>query len=848
MSEEFFVTQTIPVSSDFGITGATAMVDERTGKIYTRNLQNQVIDITSSSNQSFAASGSGAITDTVQNVLRERISVLRFIPANLHAGIRDGTGTTDLASYIALAITAAAGKCLLWPAGYYYIASTKIEVTTSQIWMGDGLGATEIEWNAGPASSVCLDVFGPDPVDVGVAPNSVAAGDATLVFASDPGTLTGLLLIRDSANSSFSGFRTDYKNGEIVEILSQSTVTITPRNRLMGTYTASSTFKAFTFAPIIFQTKGITFTFPSDSNLGARFRQIRHLEIDGCKATGASLETVEVGQYCFQGKLINSHAVNNAAASADQYGFALEGVQDFDIIGCSAMAARHGLSMGGSAIPNRQVRVTGGRYEHTNEAAGQYGIDCHGNAEFVTFTNVQATGAFLAGDNIKWKGGQIFGNGYGITIREMLGSNFEVDGADIKTYFANPSAARPNGVGFASGASSASTTRGGHLRVRNNNIEYTGTDARPGIYLVYESGFASGATTDVTVEGNNVLLTTALATAVVVQGITTSAGSLRSIKVRNNPGVRGGGFDLRHGTAILLDDNDQSGGTDVGALIRNSSTAATDQVAYARRNRFSACAFAGISVLGDATNKFVQVKLEDNDFSGVSATNQGSASNECAIVAANVTTLTMDRNTNPTAGANQTFSYNIASTVATAFVRDNRSAISGGPILAATTILQKGNQWQADAGFSHVDTTAVGNVGSGTDTLMTVSMPVGTWAKAKSGVRIVGWGTTANNSNPKTVKLQLSGSDILTTALTVSQAGKWFVEAFIIATGTDTQDYVSKLNEYGTTVQTDCENGNLALNDGAALTINFTGAVTDGGGGINNNDIVQEGFIVEPLR
>lgn len=798
---------------------------------------------TGSSLVGFVQSGT-AQTDTVQNRLRQTISVLDYIPPALHDAIKAGTNTTDLASYVVLAVAAATGKTLLWPAGYYYIAAARTEVTTSQLWRGDGEGVTEIEWAAAPASgdSVNLEVYGPSLSSISQDPNSVAIGDATVVFGADPGTLTGLLVLRDSANSSFSGFRTDYKAGEIVEVASQVTATITLKSRTLGAYTASSTFDAFSYSPIVFQIEGIKCTFPSGVNLGMRMRRVTDWRIENCEFVGAALETVELGEYCYNGRAINSKAYNNATAASDQYGWALGGVQDADFIGCYGRASRHALSMGGSAIPNRAIRVTGGKFELTSEAQGLAAIDCHGNSEWVEFVGVQAEGAMLAGDNIKWSGGQIFGRGYGIGLREMLGSSFEIEGVDIKTYFANPNSSRGNGVSFESGATSANTTRGGHLRIRNNTIVYAGSSARPGIYLVYETGFVLGATTDVTVDGNEVRLTTAQATAVEVKGLATVAGSLRSIRCVRNPGVRNGGFDLRFATAIWCDDNDQSGGTDVGALIRNLSTLATDQVAYVRRNRFSACAFAGVRIQGDTSNKFVQVKVQDNDFDAVCATNQGAQANEAPIVASDVTTLLVERNTAPSAGANQTYDLSLTSTVDTAIVRDNRGTKNDVLILPAA-LLQDGNSWQGDeGGVPTVNTTAVGNVGGGTDTLMTASMRTGTWARPKSGIRITGWGTTANTAATKTVTLVAGSSTILTTALTTNQAGKWFVEAIVLSTGTDTQDYVSKLNEYGATAQTDCENGSLTLNDGGPLSVSFTGTAT------NNDDIVQEGMVIEPLR
>jgi hypothetical protein len=151
-------------------------------------------------------------------------------------------------------------------------------------------------------------------------------------------------------------------------------------------------------------------------------------------------------------------------------------------------------------------------------------------------------------------------------------------------------------------------------------------------------------------------------------------------------------------------------------------------------------------------------------------------------------------------------------------------------------------------------TTAVGNVGAGEDNLISLatwSGSIGTSVADQNGVpravRVKAWGTTANNANPKTVKLVANTSTLLTTALTVSQVGVWEIEAVIHATGDNAQKYYAKLLQGGTTTLVDVENGTLTLTDSAAITYKCTGTVTDGGGGINNDDIVQEGMTVEFL-
>ena len=72
---------------------------------------------------SFTASGTGAVSRTVAGKLQERVSVLDYIPTNLHAGIKAGTDTSDLTAYFQAAldaVTTAGGGEIFVPEGTYY--------------------------------------------------------------------------------------------------------------------------------------------------------------------------------------------------------------------------------------------------------------------------------------------------------------------------------------------------------------------------------------------------------------------------------------------------------------------------------------------------------------------------------------------------------------------------------------------------------------------------------------------------------------------------------------------------------------------------------------------------------
>ena len=142
-------------------------------------------------------------------------------------------------------------------------------------------------------------------------------------------------------------------------------------------------------------------------------------------------------------------------------------------------------------------------------------------------------------------------------------------------------------------------------------------------------------------------------------------------------------------------------------------------------------------------------------------------------------------------------------------------------------------------GTANVNTTAVGNVGIGTDDLMTYSLPANSLSANGKGVRITVWGTAANNANAKTVTVAFGATTLVSTALTASQADVWWAEAIVIRTGAATQEAFAELTQGGTVTLSDVEQSNPAETLSGAVTIKCTGTATA------NDDIVQEGMVVE---
>jgi hypothetical protein len=98
--------------------------------------------LTQSALQEFLQDGTDAVPRTVQSKLRDRVSVLDFIPSALHAGIKAGTNTTDLHGYITAAIAAA--YAIHAPTGTY-LTSEDIALPDDRHFFGDGPGRTIIK-------------------------------------------------------------------------------------------------------------------------------------------------------------------------------------------------------------------------------------------------------------------------------------------------------------------------------------------------------------------------------------------------------------------------------------------------------------------------------------------------------------------------------------------------------------------------------------------------------------------------------------------------------------------------------------------------------------------------------
>lgn len=142
-------------------------------------------------------------------------------------------------------------------------------------------------------------------------------------------------------------------------------------------------------------------------------------------------------------------------------------------------------------------------------------------------------------------------------------------------------------------------------------------------------------------------------------------------------------------------------------------------------------------------------------------------------------------------------------------------------------------------GSLNVNTTDVGNVGTGADNLMTYSVPAGTLSNNGDYIEFSFTFTFATNANNKTVKVVYGATEIYTSTAQPQNDGSMEVKGKIIRTGATTQKVIVTATTDGT-LFTDLANYTTAAETlSGAVTLKATGEAT------SDNDIINRILVVK---
>ena len=137
------------------------------------------------------------------------------------------------------------------------------------------------------------------------------------------------------------------------------------------------------------------------------------------------------------------------------------------------------------------------------------------------------------------------------------------------------------------------------------------------------------------------------------------------------------------------------------------------------------------------------------------------------------------------------------------------------------------------------DTTAVGNVTTGEDDLITYSIPANTMGTNGDYISFRASGTIANSINAKRLRVKYGGTTVMDTGaagIPISAAIQWVVEGEIIRTGATTQKCNASLTTNNATLATYSGYSTAAETLSGAVTLKLTGEA------VATDDIIQETF------
>ena len=183
-------------------------------------------------------------------------------------------------------------------------------------------------------------------------------------------------------------------------------------------------------------------------------------------------------------------------------------------------------------------------------------------------------------------------------------------------------------------------------------------------------------------------------------------------------------------------------------------------------------------------------------------------------------------------------------------------AIGGGTPAAGTfstliantgTVLVGGSTTQASIGNTvNINTTIVGNVGTGTDDLMTYTMPASAFSANGKTIEVIACGTLANNANAKALIFNF-GTAIASSTMSISIDGRWWFHGVVSRTGSSTQDINFSLTEVPAGISSSDRAKVVTTltateTDTNAIVVKFTATAT------SNNDVTQDFMMVRFLN
>ena len=137
------------------------------------------------------------------------------------------------------------------------------------------------------------------------------------------------------------------------------------------------------------------------------------------------------------------------------------------------------------------------------------------------------------------------------------------------------------------------------------------------------------------------------------------------------------------------------------------------------------------------------------------------------------------------------------------------------------------------------NTTSVGNVGVGEDTLITHLVLAASLVTTGSYLEISAWGTVAANANNKTIKLKFGTTTLVDTTAVAANSGSWYITAKIVRVTATSQQCIASIISDNALITNSATYTDAIENLDSNLNVFCTGEAT------TDDDIIQKGLLIK---
>ena len=394
-----------------------------------------------------------------------------------------GDGVTDDTAAIQAALDSGA-KTIRLSSGTYKVTNA-LTVPVNVSMYGEGISASIIDASSTTTASNVADgvVKTPDATLTALPALSTAITrhDHTMTFTSAPSVSVGdVIVLYNDTDSSWSGFRSYYRAGEMVKVASISGSVVTIQGAFAQNYaTADIDLYKMTGTTCSFRDFAIVgLPDASTATRGLILNGGIDVEMSNLKVTNASYIGLNVTQ-CF-GASITGCIVEEDFSNdfGGDYGFSISNSHHISVEGGYFSAIRHGFTIGGGdytgAVTNRYITVSNSTVSTTG---GSQAMDWHGNTEWITITNCTLDGGIIpAGNNWKLDGNLIRGHTGNANVlcycSELQGTNISI----TNNVWYNNDVSVGRGafidIGGNSDVISSDTVNGGTINISDNTFHW----------------------------------------------------------------------------------------------------------------------------------------------------------------------------------------------------------------------------------------------------------------------------------------------------------------------------------------------------------------------------------------